>query len=213
VINSKGRYLLSQREDEFANLVAEGMTNREIAQKLGAAEHTVSNYLFRIYEKLGISSRVELVLYVLKQSRRPWRLSKGSLTPAGAPRKFYARPLWELDACEARSAICPVQPVRVKALEPARVTGVWGPELVTVIALRGVVFIGGFPKLIEVGLTEMAWLLLAPDAEKLAIKIDATALALFEAPRRPTGARLLILKKCVAAHVHGICLLQRVERA
>jgi hypothetical protein len=44
----------------------------------------------------------------------------------------------------------------VKALEPARVTGVWEPELVTVIALRGVVFIGGFPKLIEVGLTEMA---------------------------------------------------------
>lgn len=70
VVNAKGRYLLAHREDEVANLVAEGMTNREIAQKLGVAEHTVSNYLFRIYEKLGISSRVELVLYVLKQSRR-----------------------------------------------------------------------------------------------------------------------------------------------
>lgn len=70
VIDSKGRYLLAHREDEVANLVAEGMTNREVAQKLGVAEHTVGNYLFRIYEKLGISSRVELVLYVLKQSRR-----------------------------------------------------------------------------------------------------------------------------------------------
>ena len=70
VVNSKGRYLLAQREDEVANLVAEGMTNREVAQKLGVAEHTVSNYLFRIYEKLGISSRVELALYVVRQKHR-----------------------------------------------------------------------------------------------------------------------------------------------
>jgi len=70
VIDSKGRYLLSQREDEVANLVAQGMANREIAQKLGAAEHTVSKYLFRIYEKLGISSRVELALYVIHQEQR-----------------------------------------------------------------------------------------------------------------------------------------------
>jgi two-component system, NarL family, nitrate/nitrite response regulator NarL len=69
VIGSQGRYLLAQREDEVASLVVEGMTNREIAQRLGIAEHTVSNYLFRIYEKLGISSRVELALYVLKQGR------------------------------------------------------------------------------------------------------------------------------------------------
>ena len=70
MVNSGGRYLLAPRENEVANLVAEGMTNREIAQKLGVAEHTVSNCLFRMYEKLGISSRVELVLYLLKQGRR-----------------------------------------------------------------------------------------------------------------------------------------------
>jgi DNA-binding NarL/FixJ family response regulator len=70
VIDAKGRYLLAQREHEIANLVVEGMTNREIAQKLGVAEHTVGNYLFRIYEKLGISSRVELALYVIHQERR-----------------------------------------------------------------------------------------------------------------------------------------------
>ena len=64
VISAKGRYLLSHRDDEVANLVVEGMTNREIAQTLGVTEQTVSNLLFRIYEKLGVSSRVELVLYV-----------------------------------------------------------------------------------------------------------------------------------------------------
>lgn len=58
---------LAKREGEVANLVAEGMSNREVAGKLGLSEHTVSNYLFRVYEKLGISSRVELVLYILKQ--------------------------------------------------------------------------------------------------------------------------------------------------
>jgi two-component system, NarL family, nitrate/nitrite response regulator NarL len=70
VTNWKGEHLLTQKEDEIGNLVADGMTNREIAQKLGIAEHTVSNHLFRIYERLGISSRVELALYLLRQKGR-----------------------------------------------------------------------------------------------------------------------------------------------
>jgi len=70
VTDTKIRALLGQRENEVASLVADGMSNREIARKLGIAEHTVSNYLFRIYEKLGISSRVELVLYVLREFRQ-----------------------------------------------------------------------------------------------------------------------------------------------
>jgi two-component system, NarL family, nitrate/nitrite response regulator NarL len=64
--DAKGRYLLAKREAEVAYLVAEGLSNRDVAQKLGLSEHTVGNYLFRIYDKLGISSRVELVLYVIR---------------------------------------------------------------------------------------------------------------------------------------------------
>jgi Bacterial regulatory proteins, luxR family len=41
------------------------MRNQEIAFKLNLGEHTVRNYLIRIFDKLGISSRVELVLYAL----------------------------------------------------------------------------------------------------------------------------------------------------
>ena len=48
VMSSKGTYLLTRREDEVANLVADGMTNRDIAQKLGVGQLTVSNYLARI---------------------------------------------------------------------------------------------------------------------------------------------------------------------
>ncbi len=48
-------------------LVAEGLTNRDIARQLNLAEHTVRNYLFRIFNKLGTSNRLELALYVIKQ--------------------------------------------------------------------------------------------------------------------------------------------------
>jgi Bacterial regulatory proteins, luxR family len=50
-------------------LVAEGMQNREIANELKLSEHTVKNYLFRIFDKLGVSSRVELVLYAVSNKR------------------------------------------------------------------------------------------------------------------------------------------------
>jgi DNA-binding NarL/FixJ family response regulator len=67
VVNAHGLNLLAEREGQVVNLVAGGLTNRDIASQLGLSEHTVSNYLFRIYNKLGVSNRVELVLYVMKQ--------------------------------------------------------------------------------------------------------------------------------------------------
>ena len=56
---------LSARESDVVRCVAEGLTNREIARRLKLTEHTVKNYLFRIFDKLGVSSRVEVVLYAL----------------------------------------------------------------------------------------------------------------------------------------------------
>ena len=63
----KGGSLLSVRETDVVRCLVEGLTNREIAQRLKLTEHTVKNYLFRIFEKLGVSSRVEVVLYALGQ--------------------------------------------------------------------------------------------------------------------------------------------------
>lgn len=53
---------LSRREQQIATFVAQGFTNREISRKLNLSEHTVKNSLSRIFEKLGISSRVELAI-------------------------------------------------------------------------------------------------------------------------------------------------------
>jgi DNA-binding NarL/FixJ family response regulator len=65
VLNSHGDNLLTPREEQVVALVAEGLGNRTIARELNLGEHTVKKYLFRIFEKLGISSRVELVLYAV----------------------------------------------------------------------------------------------------------------------------------------------------
>ena len=63
--NSRGMALLTRRERDVVALAAEGMRNLEIAAKLNVGEHTVRNYMFRIFDKLGVSSRVELVLYAV----------------------------------------------------------------------------------------------------------------------------------------------------
>lgn len=65
VLNSKGNQLLTPREEQVVALVAEGLANRDIARELNLSEHTVKKYLFHIFEKLGISTRVELVLYAV----------------------------------------------------------------------------------------------------------------------------------------------------
>jgi DNA-binding NarL/FixJ family response regulator len=69
VVNPDGLNLLSRREEEVMRLVAEGLGNREIAALLKLSEHTVKNYLFHIFDKLGISNRVELVLYAVSNPK------------------------------------------------------------------------------------------------------------------------------------------------
>jgi DNA-binding NarL/FixJ family response regulator len=70
VVNADGLQLLTRREEDVVRLLAEGMQNREIARELGLSEHTVKNYLFHIFDKLGVSSRVELVLYAVSSTKR-----------------------------------------------------------------------------------------------------------------------------------------------
>jgi DNA-binding NarL/FixJ family response regulator len=61
----RGASLLTKREEGVVHLVAEGLTNRDISHQLNLSEHTVRNYLFRIFNKVGTSSRLELALYAI----------------------------------------------------------------------------------------------------------------------------------------------------
>jgi DNA-binding NarL/FixJ family response regulator len=65
VLNAVSHQLLTPREEQVVALVAEGLSNRDTARELNLSEHTIKKYLFRIFDKLGISSRVELVLYAV----------------------------------------------------------------------------------------------------------------------------------------------------
>lgn len=61
---------LTKREKDLASLIAEGMTNRDIANRLGLTENTVRNYLQHVFDKVGCSTRAELMLYWIYRSQQ-----------------------------------------------------------------------------------------------------------------------------------------------
>ena len=57
---------LTDREQQVLNLIADGLTNREISCRLLISESTVENHIHHIYEKLGVSNRVQAVAHVFQ---------------------------------------------------------------------------------------------------------------------------------------------------
>jgi DNA-binding CsgD family transcriptional regulator len=62
---------LTDTERSVANLVAEGLTNRQIAERVFVSRHTVDFHLRSIFRKVGVASRVELARQVLAPSNLP----------------------------------------------------------------------------------------------------------------------------------------------
>lgn len=60
-IAEQRRYALSPQEVQIASMVIQGLTNREVGERLFISHRTVGSHLYRMFPKLGISSRTELL--------------------------------------------------------------------------------------------------------------------------------------------------------
>jgi DNA-binding NarL/FixJ family response regulator len=58
------RERLTSKERQVAAMVWEGLTNKQIALRLGTSEQVIKNYLRATFDKLGVWSRLELALYI-----------------------------------------------------------------------------------------------------------------------------------------------------
>jgi two-component system, NarL family, nitrate/nitrite response regulator NarL len=65
--NAQNSASLTARELQVVRCAARGKTNKAIANELSLSEHTIKNYLFRAFDKLGVSSRVELLFFLTSQ--------------------------------------------------------------------------------------------------------------------------------------------------
>lgn len=67
----RDRSRLSNREREIVVLVAQGLKNKEIAERMFISEQTVKNHLHNIFDKLNVSDRLELALYAIHHNIQP----------------------------------------------------------------------------------------------------------------------------------------------
>jgi DNA-binding CsgD family transcriptional regulator len=65
---TKGKAELTQREHEVLHLLAEGLSNAEIAQRLVISQKTAGHHVSRIFRKLGLRNRAEAAAYVLREA-------------------------------------------------------------------------------------------------------------------------------------------------
>ena len=114
MVDSRGDTILSKREHDVVECVAEGLSNREIGKKLKLTEHTVKNYLFRIFDKLGVSSRVEVVLYAFSlRGMMGERVEAGSRESAGIATEKGSRP--HASSAEEKRPAAPVKSIARRA--------------------------------------------------------------------------------------------------
>lgn len=73
------RQQLTLKEVQVAILVWEGLTNRDIANRIHTTEQVVKNYLRNTFDKLGVWSRLELAMYVANHGGATWKDELGLL--------------------------------------------------------------------------------------------------------------------------------------
>jgi two-component system nitrate/nitrite response regulator NarL len=65
LLNPRPQLRISPKETTIISCITQGMRNKEIAFELGTSEQVIKNYLRKIYDKLGVTDRLELALYCL----------------------------------------------------------------------------------------------------------------------------------------------------
>jgi two-component system nitrate/nitrite response regulator NarL len=71
---SRARLVLTRRERQIAELVSEGLPNKEIGRRLGLSAGTIRVHLHRVYHKLAINNRTALAAWTLGSTERLRRL-------------------------------------------------------------------------------------------------------------------------------------------
>src|ERR1700733_11610246 len=82
ITNPKSQPRLSPKELSIIACITQGKRNKEIAYQLGTTEQVIKNYLRKVYDKLGVSDRLQLALYCLHHQLH--KKSAGTV-PAGTP--------------------------------------------------------------------------------------------------------------------------------
>ncbi len=68
VMHTMEKDKLTRREYEVITLIAEGLNNKEIAEKLFISEKTVKNHVSNIFKKINVSDRTQAAIYAFKHN-------------------------------------------------------------------------------------------------------------------------------------------------
>jgi len=132
-----GRAGLTRREREVAALVADGLTNRQIAERLFISERTADGHLEHIREKLGVRSRSQIAAWVIAQSQAPLEASPpGELVAPIASSRTISLPRSRRLAALAAAAVVVVLGVSLAAVARSRLDNSRhprGPTISTVV--------------------------------------------------------------------------------
>jgi DNA-binding CsgD family transcriptional regulator len=133
---------LSRRESEVAGMVAEGLTNREIATKLFLSERTVDGHLEHVREKLGVNTRAQIAAWVVRQGAGGVAAAPAervAIGVAGTPAEPISRPasrrrlvahprLWVAASLVVALLAAGVGALLLTAPAPATITTIAGSE-------------------------------------------------------------------------------------
>lgn len=115
---------LSRRESEVAELVRDGLTNREIASRLFLSERTVEGHVSQICNKLGVRSRVQIATRLLDDEASGARVARAPARPFRVISRSVVPPMWLLAIMAVGAPLPVIAAVYPWLREPAAVPAI-----------------------------------------------------------------------------------------